>query len=629
MPTDDDDLVSGVDDGADADGVDPGGDEGGGEGVDETVSPQTGQRLVRRPHRRPPMPPDPRGREAERPQPARTSRPGESSGPTHRRPRRRPEPATPTTPEPPNPVTNPAPQPLVATAATTPATPNLTDGNVLLTFEETIKLYPSAGQTISVDRKSGTPLNWMLNERPRTANELYAAIKRLHGRSPETTYAVKFQDGAGHGGGGLISLPSTLDDNPSPPGYPPPPYAPPSPQVTYAAPTVAPVAAQPPQQAAPLDANTLLTMQRQLFEMMQSMNAPRAAAPAAPPPPPTAPAPAPVDSAASMLAMQRQMFEMMQQMQDAAAGRAAPPPQPAPPPPAPAASAPVDQATTLLTMQKQMFEMMQQMQAAAAGHAPPAPQAPAPAPAAPSTDPTVAMLSMQRQMFEMMLTMMQTVQRGATPSPPPGAGPYRGPYRPHDPNHQPYDPRPPYGAPQPPPRPQSPSEQLRDAVGVMRSTFAVAREFQDLVGSPTAEQAPAEDDDIPVRVIDMGPAKGVINRSDGSLRGFETLMANVPEMLKWGSEQAAAFRKAKVEARAEERRLQQQQLPPGYVVADQDYQPPEGFVAVRVDQIPPQAQHAQPAQQRLQEPPDEMPPPIAESEPVKSRPWGMPPTSQG
>jgi hypothetical protein len=503
------------------------------------------------------------------------------------------------------------------------------DGNVFLAFEETLKLFPAAAHTIAVERKTGTPAHWMITERPRTANELYAAIRRLHGRSAEATYAVTFRDGGGHGGAGQVSMPSTLDELPAPPAaavqYPAHQPAP----VAYAQsaqPT--PVVLQPAPTGAPFDANTLLTMQRQLFEMMQSMQSPKqqpvapmAIMPTAPPPPPptqTAP------DVNSLLAMQKQMFDMMQAMQATAAGNVppSPPPAPAPAPVQPPSQSPSDQATTLLSMQRQMFEMMQAMQATAAGHAP-QPPAP-PAPAAPAVDSTGTMLAMQKQMFDMMLTMMQTAQRGAAPQPSGGA--YTGPYRPRDPRDGGMSgaPSPAYASPhyQPPQRPQTPSEQLRDAVSVMRSTFEVAREFQDFVGSPAAEPTHQEDDDSPVRVIDMGPAKGVINRNDGSLRGVETFMANLPDIIKFVGETGSAIRKARDEDRQKQQK--QQQLPPGYVVAGPDYRPPEGFVAVPVDQIP------QTVEEPLPEAPDEMPPPIASEPKPRPRPaWGMPPTRQG
>ena len=516
-------------------------------------------------------------------------------------------------------MTTPAASPLPPAPAIQPPDPSTrTDGNVFFLFEETIKIYPAAAQTIAVERKTGTPANWMLTDRPQTANELYAAIKRLHGRREETAYEITFRDSAGHGSGGLVSMPSTMDEPPAalpaaaagPYSHPQYPMQPPP----YALPTAAPPVMPSPQPGAPFDANVLLTMQKQLFEMMQSMQSPRSAAPP-PAPAPAAPLTAPpaAPDVNSLLAMQKQMFDMMQAMQAAAAGHAAPPLPQAPLSP-PAAPSPVqpDQATTLLTMQKQMFEMMQAMQATAAGRAPP-PPTPTPvmvAPAAQATDPTAAILAMQKQMVEMMLTMMQTIQRGTAPS---AAGPFLRPRYGDPPGTDPRDARVPY---QPPARPQTPSQQLREAASVFRDTIEVAREFG--FGGQAAESPPEpEDDDSPVRVIDMGPAKGVINRGDGSLRGVETFMANLPDILKWVGEQRSEI----VKARRENQQQQQQRLPPGFVVAGPDYQPPEGYVAVPVDQIPPQAQTT------LPEPPTEMPPPIAQQSPAAAPPrraWGMP-----
>jgi hypothetical protein len=541
------------------------------EGGDDDDAPANRQTLVRLPPRRHPPPPPAPDVSSHRPVPS-----------TKSTRRRRPAPPAPAPPPSPDPaMTTPAPPPVVTVAPLGTAT----DGNVLLAFGETIKLFPAAAQTIAVERKTGTPAHWMIGTRPRTANELYDAIKLLHGRNPETTYEITFRDEAGHGNSGQVSIPSTLNEPvlpvaPSQPYAQPyaPPYLPPPAPVFFAPPQPAPPA---PPLAAGTPFDAVLAMQKQMFEMVQAMQAGH------PPPPP--------------------------------------PPQPLPPPPPqplPQTMAPVqpDPATALLAMQKQLFEMMQAMQATAAGHAqpivPPTPTVPPQ-----TTDSTAAILAMQKMMFEQMLTMMQTAQRGLAGGGGGGGGPsatapyYRPRYQPHDPNGAPsYDPRQPQ---QPVARPQSPSEQLRDAVSVVRSTFEVAREFG--FGSAPAESPPPEDDDSPVRVIDMGPAKGVINRGDGSLRGVETFMANLPDILKWVGEQRAEIRKAT----EEKRRHEQQRLPPGYVMAGPDYQPPEGFVAIPVDQIPPQAASAQPVQQTLPDPPAEMPPPI--ESPKNTAPWGMPP----
>ncbi len=641
MPTDEEDEVDNDDEGEDEDDApDPAPSDGGDDAIEAN-----GQRLVRVDRRRriAAAPSDVTPPPARPPRPS-PSAPGASPKTTAgRRPKKR----RPTEPDAIQPVTNNAAP--VALPPPPPAVPTVqssaVEGNVFFAFEETVKLHPAAANTIAVVRKTGTPAHWMLATRPRTANELYAAILNLHGRSPETTYEVTFRDGAGNGSGGEVSMPSTVDQQVAAPaaGQPLPPqqfqgiYA----QPQYAPPAGVAPAAQLAQPGTPFDA--ILAMQKQLFEMVNAMS-PKQAPAAAAPPAPLPPSPPPGPDVNSILAMQKQMFDMMQALQAPASAPVSPPPplqQPAP------ASPSSDPMAAVLAMQKQVFEMMQALQT---GHAPLTPAQPAIAPTpAPAADTTGAMLAMQKQMFDMMLTMMQAAQRGSAP---PGVG---GPYRPRygdprdprdpsDPSAPPYGQRPPY---QPPPRPQTPTEQLQDAVRVVRSTVEIAREFADGFGGRAPEPGPPppdEGDDSPVRVIDMGPAKGVINRSDGSLRGFETAMANMPKALSWIGEQFESVRKARAEARAEERR-QQQQLPPGYVVATPDYVPPEGYVAVPVcrhgrpivecpdercrggQDAPPQATTSP-----LPEPPAEMPPPIAQREPVrpvaeepKPTSWGMPP----
>jgi hypothetical protein len=562
-----------------------------------------GQKLVPLPrHRR-----GPAGPSSERPAP-RPATPAPS--PARRRRAVKPAPTEPAVMQPAEPL--PAQPTPPAPALASPATP--ASGNVFLAYEETIKLFPNAAQTIAVERKTGMPATWMVTTRPRTANELYAAIKLLHGRREETTYRIIFRDSVGHGSDGDVSMPSTLDELPAPPASAPPyAYAQPPTVPAYAQPHLHPGIAPPlAQPTAPIDA--MLAMQKQLLDMMQSPRAAPPAAPAAAPAPPAAP------DVHAILAMQKQMFEMVQQMQSASAPAA-----PAPAPAAPAAP-PQDPTSAVLAMQRQLFDMMQQMQAAAAGHQPPPAAVVQPPPAPTPADSTGTLLAMQKQMFDMMLVMMQTAQRAAGP-PAPSYGAPRDPGG--DRTGPPYGPR---SAFQPPQRPQTPQDQLRDAVTMVRSTYEAVRDL-GFVGGPAQEPEIApEEDDTPVRVINMGAAKGVINRSDGSLRGMETLMANLPDIVNWVGKNVAEVRKATAER--QERQQQQQQLPPGYVIAGPGYQPPEGFVAVPVckhgrpvqecpdegchggSSASPQAQTQAP----LPEPPDEMPPPITETRSG----WGMP-----
>lgn len=503
----------------------------------------------------------------------------------------------PPVPVPPAPVVAPVAVPVTPVASIPAAA---VDGNPLFAYEETLKVHPGAANAIAVERRTGAPALWMITDRPRTAGELYAAIKRVHGRSPETTYEVTFRDAAGSGSHVLVSMPSTMDEPAPPAAYPQPyapaaPYAPPAP---YAQPYPAPAA--PIHPGAPFDASALLALQKQIFDMVQAMQAQRQAAAPVASAAPAAP-PVPGLDVGALLAVQKQVFDMVQTVQGAA------PQQPASPAPV-APPQPQDPTATLLAMQRQVFDMVQALQ-----RGQPAPAQPAPA-AAPA-DPTSAMLAMQKQVFDMVMQLTRAAQP-PQPAPPRYGGPYRSPYRPpHDPS-DPYAPAPPYY--RPPARPQTAFEQLRDAAGVFRDLRRVEREFG--FGAPAAEEG--EEDDSPVRVIDMGPAKGVINREDGSLRVTETVMANLPDALKWFGEQAAAVRKARDDRAERDRRAAAPSLPPGYVVVGPDYQPPPGMVAVPVAPIAEQAESPtgpQPQPQPLPEPPEEMPPPLDEHPR-----WGMP-----
>ena len=580
------------------------------EGVDDESIEAGGQRLVRLNRRRPAPPSN------DTPKTAAPSRPR----------RRRPTPSPPSPPE--NvvetapaaaPMTNhvaPPPTPAPAIASLIASGP--TDSNILIAFEETLKLFPAAAQTIAVERKSGTPATWMLTERPRTANELYAAIRRLHGRNPETTYEVTFRDGAGHGGGGPISIPSTVDE-PLPQGQPAI-----APHYPHAAPAQSPTV----QVTAP--STDPIAMMQAMFQMFQQMQPQQPPAPQPQPAQVPTPFVMPATPPTDPMAMMQAMFQMFQQMQ----------PKPNPPQTTPAPGAPSTPApqvtpgppTDPMAMMQRMFGLFQEMQAKAQGSQPPA-HAPLPHP--PPTvvvPPAVDPMAMMQQMFGLFQQMHETVRRS---QPAPSAGPYRPRYPgdERDPSAPPYG-RSPYAP--PPQRPRTAAEELRDAVSVMRSTIEVAQEFGGF-GAPAAEPPPPpDDDDNPVKVIDMGPAKGVINRSDGSLRGFETVMANLPDIIKFVGETGTAIRKAR-EANVQRSERQRPNLPPGYVYAGPDYQPPEGFVAVPVDEIPQQAASEslppnthggarvgvdRAAQAPLPEPPAEMPPPIAESGP--SQTWGMP-----
>jgi hypothetical protein len=552
---------------------------------------------------------------------------------------------------------------------------NVTINEPLLTKYETVtQMWPVNTLTILVKRLTGTQIDWTINSQPKNAAELYAAIKQLHGRHEEATYEVSFRDSQQkqNRGTGRITLPDTRDELPPqpPPGFAPPqgfsPQGAPMMPAPYY-PQQQPMQPQPAQPFVPgmppagMDVNAMLAWQKQQFELWQA--AQRGGAPApVPMPAPVQAAPAPVATPgmdfAAMMALQKQQFEMWQVAQGHAAA----------PAPAPAAAAPGMDFAAMMALQKQQFEMWQAAQAQAAAAAPAAPPA---AQALPGMD-FATMMALQKQQFEMWQAAQAQAARPAAPAPAPAAppqtmgmppvqappgmffvpgfgyvpadrlfqalsgtplpqGPYRGPmadgpYRgPRPYGRGDYPGAPSYGGgpgyPPEPPRPKTAAEEFSDARKVIQGAIALADELRP-PSQPTQAAPEPEEDDSPVRVIDAGPAKLVINRADGSARYWETGWANMDKVLKWVGEQREAIQQAQTARES----AKQQHLPPGYVEVGPGYQPPPGFIAVPVDRIPAAAVHAPaplPAAQPLPQPPAEMPPPIAAAEPQR-RTWGMP-----
>jgi hypothetical protein len=508
--------------------------------------------------------------------------------------------------------------------------------NVIEKYEGIIKFWPPNTMDILVKRTTGTPVQRVIQSRPRSGADLYAAIMAIHGRYEEAEYDVRFFDSNDkqRRGTGRITLPDTRDTPPMPQpqlqGQPPmSPYYPPQPGsiAPPAAPSTDPVA-----------------MMRAMFEMVQQMQRPPAAVgvpapvlqqqPAVQAPPSTDP-----------VAMMQQMFRMFQEMQ--APGPVVPQPVPAPTP----ASFP-GQSTDPMAMMQQMFRMFQEMTPQTAQAPQVQPQVVVAAP--PSTDP----LAVMQQAFAMFQKMQQPAAppqaQAATPpvQTPPGmfhvpgfgfvpaerlfqalggtsagsGGPGPGPgFRP------PYGERPQYGGSRPyypgtqghgdssqqtqqQQRPQTVAEQFREATSVVEMAVSMAERFR---GGPA--QAPPErddrDDDNPVRVVDVGGWPVIVDRKDGSARKWETGVANFGNVLKWLAEQREAIQKSNTEREAKQRR---QQLPPGYVKVTTGYQPPAGYVAVPVDQLPPQ-------EEDLPQPPEHMPPPMTQQEEApRNRTWGAP-----
>ncbi len=530
--------------------------------------------------------------------------------------------------------------------------------DILEKYEGVIKYWPANTIDIIVKRVTGTPVEWMIQTRPRSGAELYTAILARHGRCEEAEYDVRLRDcgSAQRRGTGRITMPDTRD-------------APPSPSSSQGQP---PMNAPPAASAA--SSTDPVAMMRAMFDMVQQIQRPQTPS-TQPPPPPQTPSTDP-------MAMMRAMFDMVQQIQHPPqSGPAVPQAVPAPAP----ASFP-GQSTDPMAMMKAMFEMVQQTQPSTSSSptqpatAPTDPVAmmramfdmvqqtkpstpPSPQPAPASTDP----MAMMRAMFEMIQQMqpaqpaqpspqpqmmgMPPVQpppgtmfvpgfgfvpvdrlfsalsgtpavSGPGPSGPggPGPGPYRGPYggpRPYYGGSQGHGPQedPRYPPPQQPPsRPKTAAEEFKDAASVIDMAMSLAERFRPQAPAAEPSRTRGDDDDNPVKVMDVGGWPVIINKDDGSARKWETGVANIGNVLKWVSEQREAIQKANAE-REGRQRPRQQSLPPGFVEVGPGYQPPRGYVAVPVDELPP--------------PPAEMPPPITQQEepppPPPNRTWGVPP----
>jgi hypothetical protein len=511
--------------------------------------------------------------------------------------------------------------------------------NLLEKYEGIIKFWPANTIDILVKRVTGTPIQWVIQSRPRSGAELYQAILSRHGRYEEAEYDVRLFDcnDKQRRGTGRIVMPDTRETPPMP--QPQPGVYPMNPQPPQPQQSVYPMNPQPPPAmpaTTPSSADPV-AMMRAVFEMFQQMNRPASAVqPASSAQPVLSTQPAPTQPSDPM-AMMKSMFELFQQMRPSTD-------QPAPP------------SSDPMAMMKAAFEMFQQMQPSSSPSSPSDPTAmmrsmfelfqkpaspppAAPAPPSSSTDP-MAMMKAAFEMFQKMQPQQPAAQQPPVQTPPgmffvpgfgfvpadrllaavsgqpvgPGLGSHRasmygggappssyGEPRPYGESRPPYT---------PPGRPKSASEEFRDAVAVVETAVSIAERFRGGAQTAPPAQESREDDDNPVKVMDVGGGwPVVIDKRDGSARLWETGVANVGNVLKWIAEQREAIQKASAERNAKPER---QELPPGYVEVTPGYKPPPGYVAVPVDHLPP--------------PPREMPAPITQQEePPKQRAWGAPP----
>jgi hypothetical protein len=531
-------------------------------------------------------------------------------------------------------------------------------GDIIAKYDTALRFWPANTLWINVKRLSGgNPVTHVIMTFPKSGPELYAELMRLHGENDEAKYELRVIDSNSkeYRTNGQITLPDTRPKQQQqgqptmtvpqyfqqpPPGYGPPQQQQPQQQQPWQAPQWQPPpwqqpSGQPPQQGAPPQQQPAQGDQQQQPQQ-QPAQTPAQQSPPPPaqvfvPPPPPGPDP---------LAMMRQVWEMFtsfQSQQPQPQTQQAPPPQMPPPPP----SAQADPATMMQWMQ-QMWEMVQKMQPPAQPGAAQQPQGQNPMAAmmgmmgAPPVTPPQGTIWVPGFGFVPLEKLTQVVGGG-------GGGPsYRGPgggYRP------PYGGAPggpggpggpPYQPPAPPPPQKSAAEQFQEAVGVVQTAVEAVRQVNALIPQQQpAAAAPVaatgdDDEESPVRIVDTGHGKIVLDKTDGTLRKWETGWANMKEIMDFVAEQREAFQKG-----TQQQQEAPKQLPPGYVEVTPGYQAPPGMVAVPVnpDQVPQTQQPAQPPPQPPQQqaapqgglppPPANVPPPI-QATPPPNRTWEAP-----
>jgi len=466
-------------------------------------------------------------------------------------------------------------------------------GDLLTTYETLLRYWPANTLDIHVRRLTGTPVQQVIISRPRSAAELYDALKIIHGQHGEADYEVKILDtnSKQFRGNGKITLPDTRPQQgqpmsyPYPPGYPPqyplpgypaqPGYSPPQPQPAYPPAAATAPSPQPPQvpvvvqaPAGP-DMGTMFEWFQRMQQIVQSMQPPPQAPPPPPPPPPMPP---PGADMPTMMEWFQRMLTLAQSMQPQQVTQGAPPTPPAVPSFVPgmmgAPPIPAPQGTVWTPL----------------GFVP---------------------IDRLASLF--------------VPNMGPGSGARMGPQRQYYPQGDPGQapPPPPRYSSEQPPRQQTAAEHLKESLTLVRTAVATAKEFGSILGTDEEREAPepvaTEEDDSPIKILDTGNGKIAYSKADGTMRWGESAAANLGSFLKWLGEQREAIQKSQNRA-PEQKRV----LPPGYLEVPPDYQPPPGFVAAAVDphQLPPTAAPLPP-------PPANLPPPISPS-PASRQTWAPP-----
>jgi hypothetical protein len=437
----------------------------------------------------------------------------------------------------------------------------------LVVYETILKAWEPDSIDITVKRLTGAQVVQVVRSRPRSRTELYKVIETVHGQHEEAEYDIRFHDSSGHQwrGQGRITMPDTRPQgHPHGNGHYPQPQQPTAP----GAPSV--VVQAPPGQ----DMGTMFSSFQAMFDMFQNIQ--------------------------QRMAPQQYAQPQMPIM----------PPQPPP------TASPAEQ----MAWMQQVFDMFQRMQGTARG-APQQPQMHAPqGPNVPNTPPPPGYV--YRWLPEANCCVLEPVNR---PAPMMSRDQReRPPY--YATRREPHDQRDPYAR-DPYARPnQGPPDPLRESMSTVRRAMALREELDSLFGGGGQrgdvgghlDAAPGQDPDSPIEVVRTDNGDIVYDRQDGNIRGWDTLLVNLPSMLKKGGEFVDKISKTAAAERQRRERVEQQQLPPGYVRLTEGYEPPEGLVAVPVNQTPPRAR-----EQDLPPPPAHVPPPIEDepAPPPQQRGW--------
>lgn len=433
----------------------------------------------------------------------------------------------------------------------------------LRVYSTLLTVWPASAMHVKMRRISGGPeVTELITRHPKDPTELFEALKSVHGQCAEATYEIWFLDTSNHQwrGKAKITLPDTRPQSrQNGNGH----YSTQQPPVPTAS-------AQPASPFALLQ-EALDTVQR--LQGMQPLQQ-------------SAPQPA-SNVAQTPFALLQEALDTVQRLQGMQPSQVSP-------------------------QSNEMSRLVDALQRVTGRGAPQQPQLPAPTgPQLPNTPaPPGYKYTWRPQDNCVVLEPENPAPARREPMPmyrgqrePMGQRPY---YPQQGEQHDRYDPR----------QHQGPPDPLRESMSALRRAMQMREELDSLLGGvgqrsgfeePLAQD---QDPDSPVIIERTNDGEIIRNRDDGNIRGWDTLLVNLPNILKKGGEYIDKISKTAAVERQRRERVEQQ-LPPGFVRVTEGYEPPEGFATVPVRPAPaPRAR-----EQDLPPPPAHVPPPIDDDAP--------------